>query len=297
MRGLRKVMPIPVSYLGHHVRVVEESSLRQSYDDFPRIEDAFQGFLDESLGPRGPESLFDIVAALGIPASGVAIDVGCGEGRDALQLAKRFGLHVHGVDPVQRHIDLATAAADAEGLADAVEFHLGSAENLPIADASADLVWCKEVLMFADLGEAFCEFSRVLHASGVGFVFQFLTGPRMTDEEASAFWGADLGYGDARSVRSGGIEAAIAAAGLTLRERLDFASDWGEYAQERTGAGGRRLIHAARLLRDPARYIAQYGETNYRIMLGDCLWHVYRMIGKLHGAAFIFGRESQTTAA
>ena len=31
-------------------------------------------------------------------------------------------------------------------------------------------------------------------------------------------------------------------------------------------------------------------DANYRIMLGDCLWHVYRMIGKLHGAAFIFTR-------
>ncbi len=247
-------MPIPVSNLGHHVRVVEGSSLRQSYDDFPRIEDAFQGFLDESLGPRGPESLFDIVAALGIPASGVAIDVGCGEGRDALQLAKRFGLHVHGVDPVQRHLELATAAADAEGLADAIEFHLGSAENLPIADASADLVWCKEVLMFADLGEAFREFSRVLHASGVGLVFQFLTGPRMTDEEASAFWGADLGYGDARNVRSA---------------QGDPPPQGG--AQERSGAVGRRLLHAARLLRDPARYTA----STARRTTGSCLETAY----------------------
>ena len=29
----------------------------------------------------------------------------------------------------------------------------------------------------------------------------------------------------------------------------------------------------------------------YRIMLGDCLWHVYRMIGKLYAAAFIFARS------
>jgi len=31
-------------------------------------------------------------------------------------------------------------------------------------------------------------------------------------------------------------------------------------------------------------------------MLDDCLWHVYRMIGKLHGAAFIFERPSTPSA-
>jgi hypothetical protein len=97
----------------------------------------------------------------------------------------------------------------------------------------------------------------------------------------------DLGYGEAYSVRPEDVEAAIAAAGLQLM-RIDFASVWGEYAQERSGAPGRRLLHAARLLRNPQRYITAFGESAYRTMLGDCLWHVYRMIGKLQGAAFVF---------
>ena len=45
---------------------------------------------------------------------------------------------------------------------------------------------------------------------------------------------------------------------------------------------------AARLLRDPDRYVAEFGEANYQVMLGDCLWHVYRMIGKLTGVALVF---------
>ena len=69
-----------------------------------------------------------------------------------------------------------------------------------------------------------------------------------------------------------------------------------EVSRSRSGsarlAGGRRLVHAARLLRDPQRYINEFGESNYRVMLGDCLWHVYRMIGKLHGAAFIFSSHA-----
>lgn len=57
--------------------------------------------------------------------------------------------------------------------------------------------------------------------------------------------------------------------------------------QEDTGEPGRRLLHAARLLRDPERYIAKFGRSAYDIMLGDCLWHVYRMIGKLSARVYL----------
>ena len=153
----------------------------------------------------------------------------------------------------------------------------------------ADLVWCKEVLMFCDLDRVMTEFARVLAPTGVGFAYQVFTGPRMTDDEARRFWQDDLAYGDARVQRPGDMQAAIEAAGMVVRQREEFAGEWGEYAEEHNGSAGRRLVYAARLLRDPARYIARYGDTNYRIMLGDCLWHVYRMIGMLAGTAFIFG--------
>ena len=271
-------------------RIDRAAPVDASYDDYPLIETAFQHVLDGSLDPRGPDSLFDVLGALDLPADGVAIDVGCGEGHDAVALARRFGLRLHGVDPVQRTIDRATALAAAEGLSDTVAFRLGWAEALPLPDATADLVWCKEVVTLTDVNRAFAEFRRVLRPSGMGLVYQVLTGPRMSDAEARQFWELDLGYGRARSLRPADVEAAIARAGLDLRQRIDFASEWGEYAQERTAAGGRRLVHTARLLRDPQRYIERFGEAAYRIMLGDCLWHVYRMIGKLHGAAFVFAK-------
>jgi hypothetical protein len=43
------------------------ASLGEFYDDYPRIEAAFQAVLDESLGPRGPEFLYGIVSKLGLP--------------------------------------------------------------------------------------------------------------------------------------------------------------------------------------------------------------------------------------
>jgi SAM-dependent methyltransferase len=273
-------------------RTPSDISLQESYDDFPRVEEAFQQFLDGSLNPRGPDSLFEVLDTVQLPTNGVAVDVGCGEGRDSIELARRFGLRVYGVDPLPRHIELSSGLARAEGLSDAVDFRLGSAEDLPLPDDTADLVWCKEVLMFTELDRAFGEFVRILRPHGIGCVYQVLTGSRMSEAEAREFWEMDLGYGHAHSLRPSDIEAAIASAGLELRRRIDFASEWGEYAQEQSGAGGRRLMHAARLLRDPKRYTAAFGDVAYRIMLADCLWHVYRMIGKLHGAAFIFTKPA-----
>ena len=53
------------------------------------------------------------------------------------------------------------------------------------------------------------------------------------------------------------------------------------------GWGSLTHRHAARLLRDPERYIARFGRQNYDIKLGDCLWHVYRMIGKLSSRVYL----------
>jgi hypothetical protein len=51
--------------------------------------------------------------------------------------------------------------------------------------------------------------------------------------------------------------------------------------------GTRRLLHAARLLRQPDRYIAEFGQKAYDIMLADSFWHIYRMIGKLTARVYV----------
>ena len=76
-------------------------------------------------------------------------------------------------------------------------------------------------------------------------------------------------------------EQAIASAGLRVDECLELSSEWGEYVDENRDSVSRKLLHTARLLRDPQRYVARFGQAAYDIMLGDSLWHIYRMIGKL----------------
>src|SRR4051812_7317531 len=135
--------------------------LESFYDAYPRIEDEFGAALDESLEPRGPELLYDLVGGLGLAPGSVVVDVGCGEGAHAIRLGERFGFAVAGFDPVPRHLELARGAVPAE-VALRVRFAAGTAEELPVADGSVDLVWCRDVLVHvADVGAAYAEFARV----------------------------------------------------------------------------------------------------------------------------------------
>ena len=126
--------------------------LDEFYDDYPRIEAAFQAALDESLRPRGPELLYEMVNKLGLSPGASVVDLGCGEGQHSIKLANQFGFAVQGIDPVPRHIELANEGLDKAAkrhpeLSQLVRFRLGAAEALPIRDASVDLIWCRDVLV------------------------------------------------------------------------------------------------------------------------------------------------------
>lgn len=165
-------------------------SLAEYYDEYPRVEQAFQAALDESLHPRGPGLLYDVVSSLGLAPRARVIDVGCGEGQHTIELARRFGFAVLGLDPVERHLQLcgealAAAARVDPSLASDVRFVRGVAESLPAGDASLDLVWCREVLVHVPaVGQAFGEMRRVLREDGRVLVHQMYSTERLADEEA-----------------------------------------------------------------------------------------------------------------
>ena len=255
-------------------------SLEDSYDEFPRIEEAFGRALDESLDPRGADVVYEVAGGLGLPAGALAVDAGCGEGRDVLALHDRFGWFVAGVDPVRRNLEVARSEVGPVPLA------VGVVEALPLPDGAVDVVWCREVLsLVGDLAAAFAEVRRVLRPGGRAVVVQVCRTERLAAEETT---GALASLGDHPSFDE--IGAAVQAAGLRVDERIVLSGEGGEWGEERHGTPGRRLLHAARLLRDPERYVARFGRTNYEIMLGDCLWHVFRMIGKLAGSVWVLSR-------
>ena len=83
---------------------------------------------------------------------------------------------------------------------------------------------------------------------------------------------------------------AITGAGLRIDAVHHLATEWGEYAEEHSATPGHHLLRAARLSRDPDRYIARFGRAAYEVMLGDSLWHIYRMIGKLSSRIYLLSR-------
>ena len=135
------------------------------YDSYPRMEEAFGARLDESLSPRDPSVLLQVVRELDLPPDSRVVDVGCGDGTHAFRLATHFGFRVLGIDPVQRHLDLAREARRDEvaDIAARVSFERGSATRIPVPDASLDLAWCRDVLGHVDdPADAMLELARVL---------------------------------------------------------------------------------------------------------------------------------------
>ena len=110
------------------------------------VEEAFEAALDQSLAPRGFDLLYDLVAGLGLPPGSTALDVGAREAYFCIELARRFGFTVHGIEPVRRHLDNAARAIEALAAAEPeiagrITIHQGIAEHLPDPDASTALIW------------------------------------------------------------------------------------------------------------------------------------------------------------
>jgi len=252
------------------------------YDTYPRLEGAFAARLDESLAPRDPSVLLQVVRELDLRPDSRVVDVGCGEGGHAVRLATHFGFRVLGIDPVQRHLDLARAARRdlVRDIASRLAFERGTATDVPVADASLDLVWCRDVMVHVDRpDDAFAEFARVLRPGGHVVAFQAVATDLLGDEEAD--WLFDVMGVVPASADPRVVDDAIARSGLDVVDSIDLSTEWGEWSQEQDGSGGRALLHLARLLREPGRYRAEFGDAAYDVMLGDCRWQVYRTIGKL----------------
>ena len=91
---------------------------------------------------------------------GDALDAACGTGRLALLLAER-GHRVAGVDSSPEMLEVARRKLPG------AEFHLGELGQLPVPDASVDLVTCALALTHVpDLAPVMAEFARVVRPGG-----------------------------------------------------------------------------------------------------------------------------------
>ena len=120
-------------------------SLDYYYDEYLDIEASAEDILGQSLHPRGPHMLFDLVKKLTLPSGALVLDVGCGEGDFSLELARPFTYNVFGIDSIPRHMKIANdalkkASEHDSSLNNAVRFTLGKAEDIPVPDNGIDLI-------------------------------------------------------------------------------------------------------------------------------------------------------------
>src|SRR5436190_21901956 len=83
------------------------------------------------------QELISFVATADLPRGSVALDVGCGAGREAIFLAT-VGYSVIGVDFSAAAIHIARQRSAAEGVT--IDWHVGDALKLPLKAKSVDFV-------------------------------------------------------------------------------------------------------------------------------------------------------------
>jgi ubiquinone/menaquinone biosynthesis C-methylase UbiE len=91
------------------------------------------------------------------------VDLGCGAGRFAQALADHYAVQVYGIDPSRKMLTMAQQATSSPQ----VWFVQGGAEDIPLADGTADLLFLSMVYHhIQDKRQALGEFARVLKERG-----------------------------------------------------------------------------------------------------------------------------------
>ena len=116
-------------------------------------------YLDPPLDTAYP--LEYAYAVLGDVRSRLVLDLGCGAGENSLLLALR-GARVLGVDISEAMLQLAGKRLAINGLADRANFVAASCHDLPLPDASVDVVLGIAILHHLDLPFTAREVRRVL---------------------------------------------------------------------------------------------------------------------------------------
>ena len=145
---------------------------RRLSEGFPglgnRAVETYRGTVDARPDERGRiESLVSWLSRLvDLERRRQILVVGCGPEPTSMAILRGLGFDVLGVDPVPEFLDAAHAYLGDDGAAVP-----GSAEDLPVAAASQDVVLLESVLEHVDsVGTSLAEAHRVLRPGGVAYV-------------------------------------------------------------------------------------------------------------------------------
>lgn len=165
---------------------------------------------------------------MGIQEGMKVLDVGCGVGGPAREIAKFTGAHITGLNNNDYQIDRATAYAQKEGLAKQLDFVKGDFMQMSFEDNSFDAVYAIEATVHAPTLEGiYSEIFRVLKPGGIFGVYEWL----MTDQydndniaHREIRLGIEQGDGISNMCKVEEALAAMKAAGFDLLRHEDMAT-------------------------------------------------------------------------
>ncbi len=160
-----------------------------------------------------------------LPPQPRVIDIGAGTGPASLLLAAE-GAEVTAIDTHPPYLARLRERADAAGLGSRIRTLQAPMENLPLPDASADLVWAEGSAYIMGFDAALAAWRRLLAPGGA----LVLTEAEWTTPDpapaARAFW--DAGYPAMRTT-DGNVRAALAAGWTVAATYLLPDTDWAAY--------------------------------------------------------------------
>jgi SAM-dependent methyltransferase len=137
-------------------------------------------------GRRSTEELFNLAH---LQAGQKALDVGCGVGTTAIEMARRFGADVTAIDISPIMLERAVANVRDASIEEHVHVRRGDILSLEFADDTFDRVIAEAVTMFVDRPAAAAELVRVCRPGGMVLATEFLWRTPPTDEARELFLG------------------------------------------------------------------------------------------------------------
>lgn len=121
----------------------------------------------QSTSLLGGAGLDEVVTALDLRAGRILVDLACGRGGYGLEIVRRSGCRVVGVDFSAVAIEHARRRTRALGLADRADFRVGELTASRLSTASVDAVLVVDSIQFAEpLPDALQECRRILRPGG-----------------------------------------------------------------------------------------------------------------------------------
>jgi sarcosine/dimethylglycine N-methyltransferase len=267
------------------------TSVEQLYGEIWANEDGLEAELERSLDPRGTDWLFEEFGALGPRNGELVVDVGARDASHTIRLVREHGLRAVALDPVPLHVELARKAVAEAGLSDEIEVVRAGIEDMPLADAAADWIWCRDVLVHVDLTRGLAECARILRPGGHMLTYITCATETLEPREAGELFDALAIVPE--STEPSIVESRAEKAGLTLVSTTRLGGEWRErMIEDGSWRPTDDLLRLSRLHRRGPELVARYDPARVAAYAAGRRWGVYQLLGKLCPTIYVWRRDA-----